>query len=230
MRVPVKIIDRKNDLKTGYLVRLELGFVLSLLIFISATKLNLRPSDTGEQMVVDRQEEVFVEEIVQTKQEVKAPPPPRPVVPVAVPNDEILENEVIDLDAELELDAAIFELPPPPPLPEITEEEEEEIFIVVEQMPELIGGLAAVQQHITYPEMAIKAGIEGRVVVQFIVDKEGNVLDPFVMRGIGGGCDEEAIKAVKKIKFIPGKQRGMPVSVRYSLPVVFRLNQVERNS
>ncbi|MEQ8525547.1 energy transducer TonB [Gracilimonas sp.] len=226
MRGPVKIIDRKNDLKQGYLVRLEIGFVLSLLIFISASKLNIRPSDKGEQIVIDKQEEVFVEEIVQTKQELKAPPPPRPVVPVEVPNDEIIDNEIIDLDAELDLDAAMMELPPPPPRM-IEEEEEEEIFVVVEQMPELIGGLASVQKHITYPEMALKAGIEGRVVVQFLIDKEGNVQDPIVVRGIGGGCDEEALKAVQKVKFIPGRQRGKPVVVRYSMPVTFKLQQTE---
>lgn len=225
MRGPVKIIDRKNDLKQGYLVRLEIGFVLSLLIFISASKLNIRTSDKGEQIVIDKQEEVFVEEIVQTKQELKAPPPPRPVIPVEVPNDEILEDEIIDLDAELDLDAAIMELPPPPP--RMIEEEEEEIFVVVEQMPELIGGLAAVQKHITYPEMALKAGIEGRVVVQFLIDKDGNVQDPIVVRGIGGGCDEEALKAVQKVKFIPGRQRGKPVVVRYSMPVSFKLQESE---
>ena len=227
MRGPVKIINRKNDLKAGYLIRLEMGFVLSLLIFISASKLTIKPSEKGEQMVVDKQEEVFVEEIVQTKQELKAPPPPRPVVPVEVPNDEIIENEIIDLDAELDLDAAMMELPPPPP--RMIEQEEEEIFVIVEQMPELIGGMAAVQKLITYPELAVKAGIEGRVVVQFLIDKEGNVRDPFVIRGIGGGCDEEALKAVKQVKFIPGKQRGKPVIVRYSMPVAFKLQQTERN-
>ena len=226
MRGPVKLIDRKKDLKTGYLIRLEIGFVLSLLIFISAAKINIKASDSGDLLVADRQEEVFVEEIVQTKQEVKAPPPPRPVIPVEVPNDEILEDEVIDLDAELDMDAAMMELPPPPPR---MIEEEEEIFVVVEQMPELVGGLAAVHKHITYPEMARKAGIEGRVVVQFIIDKEGNVLDPVVVRGIGGGCDEEAINAVKQIKFVPGRQRGKPVSVRYSLPVSFKLSDSDRN-
>ncbi|MGN8226523.1 energy transducer TonB [Gracilimonas sp. BCB1] len=224
MRGPVKIIDRKNDLKKGYLVRLEIGFMLSLLIFISASKLTIKPSENTEQAFIAKQEVVFMEEIVQTKQEVKAPPPPRPMIPVEVPNDEIIEDELIDLDSELDMDAAVMELPPPPPRM-IEQEEEEEIFVVVEQMPELIGGLAAIQKHITYPEMALKAGIEGRVVVQFLIDKEGNVVDPVVVRGIGGGCDEEALKAVKQVKFKPGKQRGQPVIVRYSLPVAFRLQE-----
>ncbi len=228
MRGPVRIINRKNDLKKGYLIRLELGFILSLLIFISAFKLNIKPSEKQDKLTVDVQEEVYVEEIVQTKQEMKAPPPPRPIIPVEVPNDEIIENEIIDLDSELDLDASIIELPPPPP--KFEEEEEEEIFVVVEQMPELIGGLASIQKHIEYPEMARKAGIEGRVVVQFIIDEEGNVRDPVVVRGIGGGCDEEALKAVMKAKFVPGKQRGKPVLVRYSLPVAFKLEADSQNS
>lgn len=229
MRVPVKIIDRKNDLKKGYLIRLELGFILSLLIFISAFKLNITTSDQEDKLVSDRLEEVYIEEIVQTKQELKAPPPPRPVVPVEVPNDEIIENEIIELDAELNLDNNVIELPPPPPQFE-EEEEEQEIFVIVEQMPELVGGLASIQKNIEYPELARRAGIEGRVVVQFIIDKQGNVNNPVVVRGIGGGCDEEALKAVAKAKFIPGKQRGKPVLVKYSLPVSFKLAKEDRNS
>lgn len=115
MRGPVKIIDRKNDLKRGYLIRLEIGFILALLIMISAFKLDLNIEQEKEELVIDRQEEVYVEEIVQTKQEIKAPPPPRPMVPVEVPNDEIIQDDFIDLDAELDLDESFMELPPPPP-------------------------------------------------------------------------------------------------------------------
>ncbi|MDR9419050.1 energy transducer TonB [Gracilimonas sp.] len=224
MRGPVKIIDRKNDLKKGYLIRLEIGFILSLLIFISASKMNIYTSGDDESIVIDRQEEVFIEEIVQTKQELKAPPPPRPKIPVEVPNDEILDDEFIDLDSELDLEETFMELPPPPP-PSNEEEPEQEVFVIVEQMPELIGGIASLNKHITYPEMARKAGIEGRVIVQFIIDKEGNVNDPEVVRGIGGGCDEAALEAVKKIKFVPGMQRGRPVLVKYSMPINFTLKE-----
>lgn len=225
MRGPVKIINRKKDLKNGYLIRLELGFVLTLLIFISAFKINIQPAEKDDAFVADKQEEVYVEEIVQTKQELKAPPPPRPVVPVEVPNDEIIEDEMIDLDSELNMDDEFIDLPPPPPSADDDEEEEEEIFVVVEQMPELQGGLSAIQSKIKYPEMAMKAGIEGRVVVQFVIDENGNVTNPVVVRGIGGGCDEEALRAVKQVKFTPGRQRGKPVKVRYSLPVSFKLEK-----
>lgn len=223
MRGPVKIIDRKNDLKAGYLIRMEIGFILALLIMISAFKIDFDIKTQDEQIVIDRQEEVFVEEIVQTKQEIKAPPPPRPMVPVEVPNDEIIVDDFIDLDAELDLDDSFMELPPPPPPANDENNEEEEIFIVVEQMPELIGGLASLNKHITYPEMARRAQIEGRVIVEFIIDKEGNVNNPKIIRGIGGGCDEVALNAVQKVKFKPGMQRGKPVLVRYSMPINFTL-------
>ncbi len=71
--------------------------------------------------------------------------------------------------------------------------------------------------------MARKAGIEGRVIIQFIVNEQGSVEDPRVVRGIGGGCDEEALRAVRQAKFKPGRQRGQPVRVQYSLPIVFKL-------
>jgi len=96
-------------------------------------------------------------------------------------------------------------------------------FVVVEEMPELIGGLASIQSRIQYPEMARKAGIEGRVIIQFIVDKQGNVTNPEIIRGIGGGCDEEALRAVRQATFKPGKQNGEPVRVQFSLPVQFKL-------
>ncbi len=96
-------------------------------------------------------------------------------------------------------------------------------FTAVKQFPKLIGGLAKLQAHIHYPEQARKAGIEGTVYIQFIVDKQGNVEDPKVIRGIGGGCDQAALDAVKKAHFTPGMQGGKPVNVRFSLPVVFKL-------
>ncbi len=95
-------------------------------------------------------------------------------------------------------------------------------------MPELIGGLASIQRSVIYPEIAKKAGIEGRVFVQFIIDEKGNVVNPVVLRGIGGGCDEAALEAVRKAKFRPGKQRGRAVRVQYSIPIVFRLTAAEK--
>lgn len=90
-------------------------------------------------------------------------------------------------------------------------------------MPELKGGLKKLQECVEYPSMARKAGIEGRVVVQFVVNEKGDVEDPTVIRSIGGGTDQKALRCVKQSEFEPGRQRGKPVRVQYSLPVVFKL-------
>lgn len=102
-------------------------------------------------------------------------------------------------------------------------EQSEEVFMVVEAMPEIIGGLASIQEEIKYPATAQEAGIEGRVLIQFIVDTSGSVMNPIVLRGIGGGCDEEAIRALKEMKFKPGRQGGEVVPVKMTLPITFKL-------
>jgi periplasmic protein TonB len=220
------ILQRKKDnvdLRNYYNLYLQLGLILTLFIMIVMFRANLN-LDADIEFIVQEQETIEMEEIVQTEQITKPPPPPRPPVPVEVPNDEIIDDMDLNLDASLDLDMAL-DLPPPPPAAKqaVVEDEEPEIFLVVEEDPELIGGLEGLQRSIRYPEIARKAGIEGRVFVQFVVDEKGNVIDPVVTRGIGGGCDEAALEAVRKAKFKPGKQRGRPVKVQYSLPVTFRL-------
>lgn len=205
------------DLKKFYNVYIQVGVIAALVILIIAVKLNLYSAPPNV-IAIAEQEEVIMEEVIQTKTIETPPPPPRPPVPVEVPNDEIIEDEIIEM-MEFDLDGPL-DLPPPPPP---AEEEEEEFFIVVENMPELRGGIAGLQKKVTYPEMAKRAGIEGRVTIEFIVNEEGRVENPRVMRGIGGGCDEEALKAVANARFSPGMQRGRPVKVKMSLPITFRL-------
>jgi protein TonB len=149
-------------------------------------------------------------------------------VPVEVSNDVIMEDVPLDFAAEIDFDAMAF-VPDVPPAA-AKEEEPDEVFIVVERMPELIGGLEGLQRNIVYPEIARLAGIEGRVTVQFVIDQRGNVINPVVVRGIGAGCDEAAIEAVKKARFTPGMQRGRPVKVSYTLPITFRLNTSEKKT
>ena len=208
----------KADLKRSYNVILQFGLIVALLFIIGLVRINLY-SEPPAPPPIEEQEEVVMEEVIQTKQIETPPPPPRPPVPVEVPNDEIIEDEILDLDAELDLDGPL-DLPPPPPP---AEDEEEDFFVVVETMPSLKGGLADLQRKVQYPEMARRAGIEGRVTVQFIVNERGEVENPRVIRGIGGGCDEAALAAVRQAKFSPGMQRGRPVRVQYSLPIVFKL-------
>jgi len=197
--------------------------IAALLLLILAFRTNLEGGE-GMEITQIEQEVVQMEDIVQTEQIQKPPPPPRPPVPVEVPNDEIIEDDDLDLDASLDIDEPLSNLPPPPPPEEDVEEEPEpEIFVVVEEMPDLIGGLGEIQKKIRYPEIARKAGVEGRVIIQFVVDESGNVLEPAVVRGIGAGCDEEALRVVREAKFKPGKQRGKAVKVKMSLPITFKL-------
>ncbi len=98
-----------------------------------------------------------------------------------------------------------------------------EVYMVVEEQPDLVGGMKALQEAVHYPTLAKEAGIEGRVIVQFVVDEEGNVTNPTITRGVHESLNEAAIEAVKAQTFKPGKQRGEPVKVQMSLPVTFRL-------
>lgn len=207
------------DLRNSYNLYLQTGMIVTLLLMIGLFRAPLESGETPD-FTLPEQEIVEIEEIIQTEQVETPPPPPRPPVPVEVPNDEILDDELLDLGFELDL-AGPLDLPPPPPPSD--EEEEPEIFVVVERMPEPRGGMQAIYDRVRYPEIARKAGIEGRVVVQFIVDEQGNVVNPIVIRGIGGGCDEAAIAAVQGVRFTPGMQRGRPVKVQFQLPIVFRL-------
>jgi TonB family protein len=94
---------------------------------------------------------------------------------------------------------------------------------VVENMPGPIGGMFAIQEKIQYPEIAKRAGIQGRVIIQAFIDENGNVVHAKVLNGIGGGCDEMAINAVKNTKFNPGMQNGKTVKVQVTIPIVFKL-------
>jgi TonB family protein len=100
------------------------------------------------------------------------------------------------------------------------------IFVAVAKMPRLKGGYAEFQKKVTYPKSCYDAGIEGRVSVQFVVNKKGMPTNVHVVNGIGGGCDQAAMDAVKKYaRFTPGKQRGKPVNVKMSLPIVYKLSR-----
>ena len=108
-----------------------------------------------------------------------------------------------------------------------SETKTDDFFVVVEEMPQPIGGVSAIQSKVEYPEMARRAGIEGRVTVQFVVNENGDVENARVVRGIGGGCDEAALKVVREAKFKPGKQRGLPVRVQFALSINFRLSDAD---
>ncbi len=210
----------EKDLRKDYQITLQSSLVIALLLAVVLFKFNL---NFGGEFVIEEieRDELELEEIVQTEIIETPPPPPRPPVPIEVPDDAVIDDELLDMDAFLDMDAG-FDAPPPPPPPD--DDDEDEIFVVVENMPEMIGGQAALYDALRYPDMARRAGIEGRVIVQFIVDEEGNVTNPQVVRSAGqGGLDEAALNAIRQMKFTPGMQRGRPVRVQMTQPVIFRL-------
>lgn len=203
-----------------YHVRVLSALSFALLLLLVATKIDFRPASAFE-IVVAEQDVVLMEEIEQTQQIERPPPPPRPPVPIEVPNDEVLDEEVLALDAEIDFDEPL-DLPPPPPAADT--DDEPEIFVVVEQMPELIGGVRSIQEAVRYPEVARLAGLEGVVVVQLVINEDGTPSDPKILRSAGEILNDAAEEALLKQRFTPGKQRGKPVRVQMAFPVTFRLN------
>ena len=223
-RVPFKAPG--YDVKAHYRLTLQIGLVLALAVVIALFRIPMRIDETFE-VPLQAQEIVQLEEIQQTKQEVTAPLPPRPAVPIEVPNDEVIVDEELDLDVTLDLDEAIVDLTPPaPPEPEEKQEEvEAEIFVAVEEMPEIIGGTASLYALVKYPPMAQHAGLEGTVVVGLVVEPSGVPGEITVMKSVHPMLDEAAVEAVKQLRFKPGRQRGRPVRVRMAIPIRFELRK-----
>jgi protein TonB len=197
----------KANLRAKYGRYIKLSIIFTLAIIIAAFKFS-PPNIIREPIRVDSTIWITVEDIERTIQKPKPPPPPQPE-PLLANLDEELEE--IEYD-ESDLDQNALIAPPPPPDPPIVEDEPQ-IFFWSEVMPELVGGIAAIQEKVYYTEIGKKAEIEGKVIIEAVVDKQGNIIDAFVKKGIGGGLDEVALDAVKNTKFHPDKQRGKPVSV-----------------
>ncbi|MCQ2324714.1 MAG: energy transducer TonB [Paludibacteraceae bacterium] len=166
-------------------------------------------------------------DIQQTQQETTPPPPPPPVKEVEVLNvvEDDVETETIEISSE-DNDADTVVIAPPV---QVEEEEEEVVFVIVETMPEFPGGQQALfkylSENVKYPAIAQENGIQGRVICQFVVNKDGAIVDVEVVRSGGDpSLDKEAIRVIKSMpKWKPGKQRGKAVRVKYTVPVNFRL-------
>lgn len=225
--VPQKAL--RADVRRFETVLVELGLVISLGLILALLKM---PMSWETQYVTQETESVVVkmEEVEQTQQIERPPPPPRPPVPVEVPDETVLEDEPLDIDAEIDLSQPLDVPPPPPPPAETVEEEEPDIFVVVEEMPELIGGIQSLYDVIKYPDLALRAGIEGTVVVQFVIETNGVPSNLSVMKSAGSILDTAALDAIRQLRFKPGKQRGKPVRVRYAMPVRFRLTEAQGRS
>ena len=220
----------KADLESKKSTFILIGLVVSL--FVVWRVFEYKSYDKQSVDEFQRTVEVIEEEMVEiTKQEQPKVQPPQPkpqVTQIEVVEDDVEVEDEIDINAEVDQDEVIEEYDFTPP--EIEEEEivEAEIFKVVEEMPEFPGGAAKmmeyIQKNIKYPMMARESDIQGRVFVNFVVEPDGTITNVTVMRGIGGGCDEEALRVVQSMpNWKPGKQRGSAVRCSFTVPIIFKL-------
>lgn len=217
----------KADLEGKKVIFTQIGLIIALAATLLAFEWKSYDKSVegfGERIVDDTPEEI----IPITEQKVKPPPPPPPqqVIQLNIVEDDVEVEEDLLIDAEADETTEVEEYIPI----EVDEEvvEEAPIFTVVESMPEFKGGMAKLYSYlgnnIKYPVMAKESGIQGKVYVTFVVERDGSITDVRVLRGIGGGCDEEAVRVVSGMPgWTPGKQRGKPVRVQYNLPVRFTL-------
>ncbi|SMD32221.1 protein TonB [Reichenbachiella faecimaris] len=219
--------NRRNLQSSRSTMYFFIGLSIALAVVIVAFEWKFQDDAMVAELVLGDAEWEEIQDIPLTNQ----PPPPPPSQQIQqpniieVPDEEILEEIEVNMDVEATEDMVVEEVEF---TMEIEEEVAEEIFIVVEEKPEPIGGVKSFYQyvadHIKYPEEARRNHVEGRVYVQFVVNSEGKISDVVTIKGIGRGCDEEAVRIVEQAPdWNPGKQRGKPVSVRMVLPITFKL-------
>ena len=218
----------KASLEDKKLTYVLIGLVFVLSVCYVALEWTEREVTKYEVADADFQFEEEIE-IQQTSQDVTPPPPPPAVQEVEVLNvvEDDVETEEIEINTEDQKDVEVVIQAPV----EVVEEEEEEevVFVIVEDMPEFPGGQQALFKYLSdnvkYPTIAQENGIQGRVICQFVVNKDGNIVDVEVVRSGGDpSLDKEAIRVIKSMpKWKPGKQRGKAVRVKYTVPVNYRL-------
>mgnify|MGYP006316307885 FL=1 len=221
----------KANIETQKTTFLLMGLVVALAVLFVGFEWSSSLSKLDETVIV---QDVLAEEEIEITQRDPTPPPPPPPPEPEVPEiidvvEERVENQ-IDLSS-LEDDqsrAQVATYTPPPPPKAVEEEATEEIFVVVEQQPEFPGGMSALMKflsdNIKYPVIAQENGIQGRVITNFVVERDGSITDVNVVRGQDPSLDKEAVRVIKTMpRWKPGQQRGKPVRVRFTLPVQFRL-------
>ena len=221
----------KADLEGKKTTNLFIGAIMVLAVLF----VGFEWSERDKKVVTDSGivDPVFEEEIIPiTEQEQPKQAPPPPEAPKAEEVLQIIENdsqvEESTVQASDDTQAAV-EVKYTPVEVEEEEVDEQQIFQVVEENPEFPGGMKEcmkfLSNNIKYPQISQENGVQGRVIVQFVVNADGTIVDPVVVRGVDPYLDKEALRVIKLMpKWKPGKQRGKAVRVRYTQPVLFRLN------
>ena len=222
----------KADLERTKTMSILMGFVVGLAVLFVGFEWSNREVRvvTADEGVADI---IAEEEVEITRPENTPPPPPPPPAPAVaemlnvVEDDVELEQQDI-LSSEDSQDAVQQETFVAPVVEEEEEEAAQQIFTVVEEMPDFPGGQAEllkfIAKSIKYPVIAQENGIQGRVICAFVVNKDGSVVDAEVLRGVDPALDKEALRVIGTMpKWKPGKQRGKPVRVKYTVPITFIL-------
>ena len=218
------MILRQNpevSLKLKYPLVLRVSLVFTLIAMIVMFS-SVPRSGGGDRTQTEIRIEIETIDIPVIEQQIEAAKPPsRPSIPIEVEDDDLLDDVTIEMSTDISSYEA-WDAPPPPP-------EEDDggprvRFIPYDEAPEPIGGFAAIQRNVVYPEIAQEAGIEGTVVIQAFVNEFGIVTDCLILKGVPNtGLDEAAVDAIKKTRFKPAKQRDRNVGVYISIPVIFKL-------
>ena len=223
--------SEKANLENKKLLFVEIGLIISLLIVYVAFEWTSK--ETNLTMLEDNTEILVEEEIISTNMETPPPPPAAPKIPVLSDQIDIVDDEIEledDMFMNLEDDASLGV-----EIMDYVEVEEEEVeeeaipFMLVEEKPSFNGGDANqfskwVNSRLVYPEIAKENGVQGRVFLQFTVEKDGAVTKGKVLRGVDPSLDKEAVRVVSMSpKWKPGKQRDRAVAVTYNFPVIFQL-------
>jgi len=223
--------SEKANLENKKLLFVEIGLIISLLIVYIAFEWTTAETNTA--VLEDTTEILVEEEIISTNMETPPPPPAAPKIPVLSDQIDIVDDEIKledDMFVNLEDDASLgVEIMDYVEVKEEVVEEEAIPFQLVEEKPSFQGGDANqfskwVNSRLVYPEIAKENGVQGRVTLQFTVEKDGSVTKVKVLRGVDPSLDKEAMRVVSMSpKWKPGKQRDRAVPVTYTFPVIFQL-------
>ncbi|HNW76320.1 MAG TPA: TonB family protein [Bacteroidales bacterium] len=245
------VFEKRNKDYGSYFLRkkyrkyVTISMIIGLLILAGVVAYPLISAYINKtRLIREKEKTVSVEMMKVMKEELPPPPPPPPppdaivekvkfTAPVVVEDTNIetglMTQDDLSAKGNTEVPTEDVEIEIKDEKPQVIEQKvEAEIFTVVEEQPGYPGGeegrMKYLKENIRYPEEAKELGIQGRVFVTFVVEVDGSITDVRVLRGIGGGCDEEAVRVVRGMpKWVPGKQRGVPVRVQFNLPIRFTL-------
>lgn len=210
----------KADLRAHYRLYIKVSLIFSIILMIAAFKFSPKDKETPK-VVIPPQDTIHVDITTNTVQRNKPPELLKPPKIIEASLDET-PDDIILTDTDLDINADVSPVVDRPNLHKV-DESNEKFYLFPDQLPEPIGGLKSIWEKIHYTEIAKKAGITGTVIIEAAIDKEGNIIDAKVVRGIGGGLDEISLEAVQRTKFKPGMQRGRPVKVKMTIPIKFVL-------